>query len=74
MSDMKQSDLHQILERFHYLETIRLNACIARDYLPHMYGDANYVVIDDIRKLPYQILDIYRGLTSSDIRHTILDT
>jgi nitric oxide reductase NorD protein len=36
----------------------------ARDYLPHMYGDANYVVIDDIQKLPYRISDIYRGLTS----------
>ena len=36
----------------------------ARDYLPHMYGDTNYVVIDDIHKLPYQISDIYRGLTS----------
>ena len=36
----------------------------ARDYLPHMYGDANYVVIDDIRKLPYRISDIYPGLTS----------
>ena len=36
----------------------------ARDYLPHMYGDSNYVVIDDIQKLPYRISDIYRGLTS----------
>ncbi len=36
----------------------------ARDYLPHMYGDSNYVVINDIQKLPYRISDIYRGLTS----------
>jgi nitric oxide reductase NorD protein len=36
----------------------------ARDYLPHMYGHANYVVIDDIRKLPYKVSDIYRKLTS----------
>jgi nitric oxide reductase NorD protein len=36
----------------------------ARDYLPHMYGDSNFVVINDIQKLPYRISDIYRGLTS----------
>ena len=36
----------------------------AGDYLPHMYGHANYVVIDDIRKLPYRVSDIYRKLTS----------
>ncbi len=36
----------------------------ARDYLPHMYGHANYVLIDDIRKLPYKVSDIYRKLTS----------
>ena len=36
----------------------------ARDYLPHMYGAANYVQIDDVRKLPLKISDIYRHLTS----------
>ncbi|MDA8361127.1 MAG: nitric oxide reductase activation protein [Gammaproteobacteria bacterium] len=36
----------------------------ARDYLPHMYGPANYVLIDDVRKLPLKISDIYRHLTS----------
>ncbi|HUW97418.1 MAG TPA: VWA domain-containing protein [Acidiferrobacter sp.] len=36
----------------------------ARDYLPHMYGAANYVLIDDVRKLPFKISDIYRHLTS----------
>ncbi|MHB8255269.1 MAG: VWA domain-containing protein, partial [Acidiferrobacter sp.] len=36
----------------------------ARDYLPHMYGAANYVLIDDVRKLPLKISDIYRHLTS----------
>lgn len=36
----------------------------ARDYLPHMYGHANYIVIDDIQKLPYKISDIYRKLTT----------
>jgi nitric oxide reductase NorD protein len=36
----------------------------ARDYLPHMYGAANYVVIDEVRKLPLKVADIYRQLTS----------
>ncbi len=36
----------------------------ARDYLPHLYGHANYIVIDDIKKLPYKISDIYRKLTT----------
>ncbi|MGO9951013.1 MAG: nitric oxide reductase activation protein NorD [Dissulfurispiraceae bacterium] len=36
----------------------------ARSYLPHMYGDANYTVIDDVRKLPNRITEIYRRLTT----------
>jgi len=36
----------------------------AGDYLPHMYGAANYVLIEDINKLPLKISDIYRKLTS----------
>ncbi len=36
----------------------------ARDYLPHLYGHANYVLIDDVKKLPYRISDIYRKLTT----------
>lgn len=36
----------------------------ARDYLPHMYGATNYVLVDDVRKLPLKISDIYRHLTS----------
>ena len=36
----------------------------ARDYLPHLYGHANYIVIDDVKKLPYKISDIYRKLTT----------
>ena len=35
----------------------------ARSYLPHMYGDAKYIVIDDVRKLPNRITEIYRRLT-----------
>lgn len=36
----------------------------ARDYLPHMYGDASYVLIDDVARLPYRISEIYRNLTT----------
>ncbi len=36
----------------------------AVDYLPHLYGPANYVVIDEIRKLPLRVADIYRKLTT----------
>jgi nitric oxide reductase NorD protein len=33
-------------------------------YLPHMYGHANWVEIDEVRKLPLKVADIYRRLTS----------
>ena len=36
----------------------------ARDYLPHMYGAANYSVIDDVSQLPLKVSDIYRRLTT----------
>ena len=36
----------------------------AQEYLPHMYGPANYAVIDDVQKLPYKVADIYRRLTT----------
>lgn len=35
----------------------------AHEYLPHMYGAVNYTVIDDVKKLPLKIADIYRRLT-----------
>jgi hypothetical protein len=35
-----------------------------RDYLPHMYGAANYTVLDDVAKLPTKVSDIYRKITS----------
>lgn len=35
-----------------------------QDYLPHMYGAANYVVLDDIAQLPLKVSDIYRRITS----------
>jgi nitric oxide reductase NorD protein len=36
----------------------------ARDYLPHMYGAANYSVIDKVEQLPLKVADIYRKLTT----------
>mgnify|MGYP001819206248 CR=1 FL=1 len=36
----------------------------AKDYLPHMYGAVNYAVIDEVRKLPVKVSDIYRRLTT----------
>ncbi len=36
----------------------------AHDYLPHMYGHVNYTMVDDVRKLPLKISDIYRKLTT----------
>lgn len=36
----------------------------ARDYLQHMYGKANFVVIDEVNKLPLKVADIYRHITS----------
>jgi len=35
-----------------------------QEYLPHMYGAVNYVVIDEVRKLPLKVADIYRRLTT----------
>ena len=34
------------------------------DYLPHMYGAANYVVLDDVAELPLKVSDIYRKITT----------
>lgn len=36
----------------------------AKDYLPHLYGHANWVEIDEVRKLPLKVADIYRRLTT----------
>ncbi len=36
----------------------------AHAYLPHMYGEVNYICIDEVNKLPNRIPEIYRGLTS----------
>lgn len=34
------------------------------DYLPRMYGPANFVVLDDVMQLPYKLAEVYRRLTS----------
>lgn len=36
----------------------------AHDYMAHMYGEVNYIFIDDVRKLPARMPEIYRALTS----------
>ena len=36
----------------------------AQEYLPYMYGAANYTVIDDVDKLPQKVTEIYRRLTT----------
>lgn len=36
----------------------------AADYLPHMYSDANFVIIDDVRTLPQRLPQLYRRLTT----------
>lgn len=36
----------------------------AKDYMKHMYGPANYIFINNVRKLPLRIPEIYRTLTS----------
>jgi len=36
----------------------------ARDYLPHMYGESSFVLIDDVARLPYRLSEIYRSLTT----------
>jgi nitric oxide reductase NorD protein len=35
----------------------------SRDYLPHMYGEANYTIIDNIEALPVSLPLIYKKLT-----------
>jgi nitric oxide reductase NorD protein len=35
----------------------------ARDYLPHMYGAASWILVDDVRRLPMRTAEVYRRLT-----------
>lgn len=34
------------------------------EYLPHMYGAANFTVISEVEKLPLKVSDIYKKITS----------
>ncbi len=36
----------------------------AQDYMAHMFGAINYTFIDDVKKLPLRVPEIYRTLTS----------
>lgn len=36
----------------------------AADYLPYMYGRANFSIVDRVEKLPFQISDVYRRITT----------
>jgi nitric oxide reductase NorD protein len=36
----------------------------AHDYMAHMYGEVNYIFLDDVRKLPLRMPAIYRNLTT----------
>jgi nitric oxide reductase NorD protein len=36
----------------------------ARDYLPHMYGAARYIILDDVADLPFKVADVYRRITT----------
>ena len=36
----------------------------AREYLPHMYGEASYTVVSEVHKLPRKVSEIYRRVTA----------
>ncbi len=36
----------------------------AHEYLPHMYGEVNYVIVDDVSRLSRKVPEIYRLLTT----------
>lgn len=36
----------------------------AREYLPHMYGEASYTLVNEVKKLPDKVSEIYRRLTT----------
>jgi nitric oxide reductase NorD protein len=35
-----------------------------QDYLPHMYGPANYTVVDEVAQLPLKVANIYKKITT----------
>ena len=50
---------------FSFEHNLHTSATVHRsDYLPHLDGNANYIIIDDVRRLPLRIADIYRKLTT----------
>ena len=62
IEDMRQALIEAIRQGIHpFCITIDKEA---RDYLPHMYGSVNYVLVDDVAKLPVKVSDIYRRLTA----------
>jgi nitric oxide reductase NorD protein len=36
----------------------------ARDYVGHLFGTVNYIVVDDVAKLPLRVTEVYRTLTA----------
>ncbi|HET98645.1 MAG TPA: VWA domain-containing protein [Desulfurivibrio alkaliphilus] len=36
----------------------------AQEYIPHMYGAVNYIFINDVKRLPLRMPEIYRALTT----------
>ena len=36
----------------------------ARDYLPQMFGEGGYSILDQVEKLPAKLPDLYRRLTT----------
>ncbi|MFH7319180.1 nitric oxide reductase activation protein NorD [Desulfurivibrio sp. D14AmB] len=36
----------------------------AQEYIPHMYGAVNYIFINDVKRLPLRMPEIYRSLTT----------
>ena len=62
IEDTKMSLLEAKEQGIHpYCITIDSNG---KDYLPQLYGNSNYTVIDTIAQLPVQISSIYRQLTT----------
>ena len=80
LSDGKPDDYHDDYRSQYGIEDTRQSLFEARrqgihafcitideagqDYLPHMYGAANYTVIDDVERLPLKVADIYKKITT----------
>ncbi len=58
---MKSSWLRQRTGIHLFCITLDRDAC---DYLPHVYGAARYIILDDVRELPLKVTDIYRRITT----------